>query len=303
MPQQYLAPRVPPVAANKVEHNAALPVSKPMPDPYYGHEETSKVCAKLLVHLFGCPQHLPPSKPPLPLQLSSLAHFIAYACYRTELPKSVTFAAAHLLHRLKVRYHHARGGSGQRLFLTAYMLAAKTMMDECYSNKCWVIVGQGMFKLRELNHMEREMCRFLDWNLNIHPNALKIFEIETREDFGTRGPGPIYASTSSMATITVPTSSYTSLGTMTSYDQPTAESTSLSVPPLVSASQALLANSTFSDLPDNTRYPVSFSSVTPSRPTYPLQQGYMQPRVGGLSSGSAVPCNCRYCTNTRWWPP
>ncbi|KZP03778.1 hypothetical protein FIBSPDRAFT_1014497 [Athelia psychrophila] len=31
------------------------------------------------------------------------------------------------------------------------------------------IVGQGMFQLREVNQMEREMCQYLDWELNVEP--------------------------------------------------------------------------------------------------------------------------------------
>ena len=44
------------------------------------------------------------------------------------------------------------------LFKSAFMLASKIIFDDIYSNKSLCIVGQGMFALREINQMEREMC-------------------------------------------------------------------------------------------------------------------------------------------------
>jgi hypothetical protein len=38
------------------------------------------------------------------------------------------------------------------------MVASKVICDDTYSNRSWSIVGQGMFQLREVNQMEREMC-------------------------------------------------------------------------------------------------------------------------------------------------
>ena len=37
-----------------------------------------------------------------------------------------------------------------------------------------------MFALREVNQMEREMCSYLEWQLNIEPSALKEFEQKVR---------------------------------------------------------------------------------------------------------------------------
>jgi hypothetical protein len=52
------------------------------------------------------------------------------------------------------------------------MLASKVIYDDTYSNKSWSIVGQGMFALREINQMEREMCSYLEWQLKVAPTAL-----------------------------------------------------------------------------------------------------------------------------------
>lgn len=87
----------------------------------------------------------------------------AYALYRTRLPTSITHQALLLLSRLKQRYPSARGTSTSphRLFLSSLMLSSKISMDDTYSNKSWQIVGQGLFELREVNQMERELFAFL----------------------------------------------------------------------------------------------------------------------------------------------
>jgi hypothetical protein len=104
----------------------------------------------------------------------------------------VTFASLVLLQRLKARFPTARGSSGHRLFISAFMIASKVICDDTYSNKSWSIVGQGMFQLREINQMEREMCQYLDWELNVEPSTLKEFEAMVRKDFAGPGPYPTY---------------------------------------------------------------------------------------------------------------
>ncbi|ORX36622.1 cyclin-like protein, partial [Kockovaella imperatae] len=104
----------------------------------------------------------------------TLAHFVAYGLHRTRLPPVVTFAALLLLQRLKSRFPAARGSSGHRLFISAFMIASKVICDDTYSNQSWGIVAQKMFALKEINQMEREMCGYLDWNLNISgPEAIE----------------------------------------------------------------------------------------------------------------------------------
>src|ERR1700679_1428848 len=117
--------------------------------------------------------------------------YTAYALHRTWLHTSVTFAALYLLQRLKARFPAAKGSSGHRLFISAFMLASKIICDDTYSNKSWCIVGQGMFALREINQMEREMCSYLEWQLNVDPTTLNEFESMIRKDFkNATGPYP-----------------------------------------------------------------------------------------------------------------
>ncbi|KAF9231018.1 hypothetical protein BU15DRAFT_68693 [Melanogaster broomeanus] len=45
-----------------------------------------------------------------------------------------------------------------------------------------------MFQLREINLMDREMCQYLEWEVNVAPATLKEFEVMIGRDF--IGPGP-----------------------------------------------------------------------------------------------------------------
>ena len=100
------------------------------PDPYYGHEQISQLCTKF-THLFVYTK--------LPLSSSGstvkLPYFITYALHRTKLHPSVTFASLVLLQQLKACFPTARGSSGHRLFVSAFMLASKVICDDTYSNK------------------------------------------------------------------------------------------------------------------------------------------------------------------------
>jgi hypothetical protein len=99
----------------------------------------------------------------------------------------MTFATLYLLQCLKARFPAAKGFLSPRLFISAFMLALKIICDDTYSNKSWCIVSQGMFALRKINQMEREMCSYLEWQLNIDPTMLCYFQSEVQLDFA--GPG------------------------------------------------------------------------------------------------------------------
>jgi hypothetical protein len=62
------------------------------------------------------------------------------------------------------------------LFISAFMISSKVICNDTYLHKSWGIVGQGMFQLREVNQMEREMCQYLDWELSVSPiSRLQVF--------------------------------------------------------------------------------------------------------------------------------
>ena len=149
---------------------------------------TARLCTGFITRLIACPEYPPTSSG----SNTKLPYFIACALHRTKLHSSVTSAALVLLQYLKARFPTARGSSGHRLFLSAFMIASKVMCDDTYSNKSWLIVGQGMFQLREISKMEREICQCLDWELNVEPGTLKGFEDMVHKDFAGPGPYPTY---------------------------------------------------------------------------------------------------------------
>ncbi|KAJ7076819.1 hypothetical protein B0H15DRAFT_571811 [Mycena belliarum] len=160
-------------------------------DPYYGYETIAQLSARFITHLFACP----PFPPQSTHSQAKLPYFIAYALHRTKLHPAVTYAALVLLQRLKARFPTARGSSGHRLFISAFMIASKVICDDTYSNKSWSIVAQGMFTLREINQMEREMCNYLDWELTVDNPILGNFEAMVQRDFSptSKTPYPTYS--------------------------------------------------------------------------------------------------------------
>ncbi|KAG8710066.1 hypothetical protein FRC08_017665 [Ceratobasidium sp. 394] len=70
------------------------------------------------------------------------------------------------------------------------MITSKVICDDTYSNKSWCVVGQGMFILREVNQMEREMCGYLEWVLSVKPEDLRHFEAVVRKEYGSASPTP-----------------------------------------------------------------------------------------------------------------
>ncbi|OCF36839.1 alternative cyclin Pcl12 [Kwoniella heveanensis CBS 569] len=175
-------------------------------DPFYGHEETAVMAARFITHLFQCPNIPAATAPGAPTP--TLAHFVAYALHRTRLPSIVTFAALLLLQRLKKRYPAARGSSGHRLFISAFMISSKVICDDTYSNQSWSIVAQKMFALKEINQMEREMCGYLEWNLNVGGEEVTEFESRIRSEHGPRAVAKASSSSSSSDSYTSIARSY-----------------------------------------------------------------------------------------------
>ena len=70
-----------------------------------------------------------------------------------------------------------------------------------------------MFALREINQMEREMCSYLEWQLNVDPTELREFEHKVRRDFKGQGPYPTYNLPSPAPSPMPSTTPYTSTGT------------------------------------------------------------------------------------------
>lgn len=166
------------------------------------------MCGKFITDLFSCPTiplFASTSGSSSPTTCPPLANFIAYAIHRTRLPEVVVFTALFLLSRLKDRFPAARGSSGHRLFISAFMIASKVVCDDTYSNKSWCIVGQNLYTLKEVNQMEREMCSYLEWILHVEASELKAFEDKVRSSYGPEaGPNaPKWASSAAPATAAI----------------------------------------------------------------------------------------------------
>jgi hypothetical protein len=79
------------------------------------------------------------------------------------------------------------------------MIASKVICDDTYSNQSWGIVAQKMFALKEINQMEREMCGYLEWNLNVAGEEVMDFEAKTRSEHGPRAIARASSSSSSLS--------------------------------------------------------------------------------------------------------
>jgi len=102
------------------------------------------------------------------------------------------------------------------------MIASKVVCDDTYSNKSWCVVGQAMFSLKEVNQMEREMCGYLEWQLNVPPDELDVFRKKLESDF-SRSPATHRAAP---PTLTIDTSA-----TVVSSNR-SAQGTGLQTPPM-----------------------------------------------------------------------
>lgn len=144
--------------------------TRPTPvDRFYGYARLAGFSTYVIRSLFPPSEGARDATSTGSIRMPPLMDFIAYALCRTRLSEPIVYSALLLLTRLKELYPSARGtpSSPHRLFLSALMLASKMTMDDTFTNKSWVIVGQNIFKINELNRMERELFGFLDSNCYI----------------------------------------------------------------------------------------------------------------------------------------
>lgn len=120
------------------------------------------------------PPHLPTTSPATPTQpaLPPLTKFIGHILYRTRVSIMTLVLALHFLRRLKQLHPVCKGsyGSGHRLILASVITASKYLYDDTYDNRAWAQVSCGLFKIEEVNQMEAEFLRFLDYRLYIREN-------------------------------------------------------------------------------------------------------------------------------------
>lgn len=140
------------------------------------HNYLSQLCARFTITSFANPEYpLPPT--------DALSNFILNILQRVNPPSSVVFTALLLLERLKTRFPTYYCSAGRRLFLAAFMIAHKVIIDNSYLNSSWHVIAGRLFTVDEINTMERDMCGDLDWDLTINVDTLTIFEYTVRRDF------------------------------------------------------------------------------------------------------------------------
>ncbi|BFZ54780.1 PHO85 cyclin-1 [Savitreella phatthalungensis] len=107
--------------------------------------------------------------------LPSLEQFIAVLCDKSRVQTPTLMSTMVYLDRLKNKLPPVAKGMSctcHRVFLAALILAAKYLNDSSPKNKHWRNYTQGLFKLEEVNLMEKQLLFLLDWDLGIQPEDL-----------------------------------------------------------------------------------------------------------------------------------
>ncbi|KAF5349958.1 hypothetical protein D9756_009240 [Leucocoprinus leucothites] len=160
------------------------------------YEPIARVYAAFIEELFQSEQ---PGSDPFftPNTFTSLPFFIAYALSQSPLDSPmVAIATLSLLYRYKSRIsqRQAKLRDPSRLFLTAYLVAAKLLSDKAYPMRTWASLGQNNYSAHELAIMEWEFCFTLNWDLNLNAELLNSFRIIVEVFLSTMGLPRLYES-------------------------------------------------------------------------------------------------------------
>ncbi|KAJ7739519.1 hypothetical protein B0H16DRAFT_1235762, partial [Mycena metata] len=153
-------------------------------DYFFGRGDVAGTTSRFITHLFDC-SLFPPQTARMNFYLPC---FIAFIMHCANLHESVLFVALQLILRLRQRFPTDKGISGHRLFITAYMVSSKLLCDDCYPNKSWHEVSRGMYAVYEINKMERDFCRHLQWDLSIDNNNITELRTMLYRDFSPTSP-------------------------------------------------------------------------------------------------------------------
>lgn len=164
--------------------------SQPDPGPCLPHSQwddcftTALICSRFIVHLFRCR----PSDSEGEVDYDGLAGFISRVIFAARSSPAVPAFAMMLLQRLRLRHPMSSGDLGHSLFFISYMVASKVMDDEHYSAASWAALSLGEFSIEDINRMERNMCRGLDWGLTVRGSSLCNFQGVIGQEFSQAGP-------------------------------------------------------------------------------------------------------------------
>lgn len=102
--------------------------------------------------------------------LPTLECFIATLCEKSRVQTPTLMSTMVYLDRLKNKLPPVAKGmpcTCHRVFLAALILSAKYLNDSSPKNKHWRSYTMGLFKLEEVNLMEKQLLFLLDWDLAI----------------------------------------------------------------------------------------------------------------------------------------
>ena len=118
----------------------------------------------MIDNLFGMSADTSDVPPAIPLP-----SLLRYVMARTQLPVTTLVMALIYLKRLKSLHPACRGSrsSSPRVLFAALILACKFTTDDPFDNKAWATVSAGLFDVKEVTRMEREMLYFLDYKLSV----------------------------------------------------------------------------------------------------------------------------------------
>ncbi|KAI0221101.1 hypothetical protein L0F63_003752 [Massospora cicadina] len=158
------------LGVNQLTGNALSLVMPPRFDEIHPSDEDRKqlrivtiaLAERFVNHLFGC-EGAPTDG------LPQLSEFIYRVIRRTNSSLTTLFVALIYLIRLKQKHPACKGthSSPHRLLLASMIIAYKYLYDNCYHNRSWAQVSQGLFKLEEINKMEVELLFFLGFQLHV----------------------------------------------------------------------------------------------------------------------------------------
>ncbi|KAJ3512487.1 hypothetical protein NLJ89_g3498 [Agrocybe chaxingu] len=155
-----------------IDANTAAYAAPPTPN----YDTISRICAAYINHLFGSMRYPFPSTHSI--WQTRLPSYIKAALQFSQLDVSIVVAAMTLLGQYKdvVPTSVAYYDDAYRLFMSAYLVAAKVSCDTPRTLRWWRIVGRGKFNEEELVKMEMELCRVLKWNVQVDEEKFRYFK-------------------------------------------------------------------------------------------------------------------------------